>query len=209
MLHDVVSWLANAVDALGYTGVTLLMFLESSFFPFPSEVVVPPAGYLAAQGKMHLGLVVLAGTAGSLGGALFNYWLSLRLGRAFLFRYGRYLFISHKSLTRAEAFFTRHGHISTFIGRLVPGVRQYISLPAGIARMPLFLFCCCTSLGAGIWVVILALAGYWVGGDPQAATAWLHSATLWALAASGGLVLLYILYTRRKRRIARRQEVKE
>ncbi len=126
------------------------MFLESSFFPFPSEVVIPPAGYLAARGEMDLAMVILMGILGSLLGALFNYWLSLKFGRPFFERYGRYLWISKRSLDRAERFFDEHGHITTFVGRLLPGIRQYISLPAGVARMNLFLFCLFTGLGASI-----------------------------------------------------------
>lgn len=174
MFHQIVSWIVDTVSLWGYPGIIILMFLESSFFPFPSEVVIPPAGYLAAQGEMSLGLVICAGVAGSLLGAFFNYWLAVKWGRPFFERYGRYLLISHASLERADRFFARHGHISTFVGRLLPGIRQYISLPAGLARMNLALFAIFTALGAGIWVVILALVGYFIGNNQALIGQYLH-----------------------------------
>ncbi|MEJ2700417.1 MAG: DedA family protein, partial [Desulfuromonadales bacterium] len=149
MFHQVISWIVDTVSLWGYPGIVVMMFLESSFFPFPSEVVIVPAGYLASQGEMSLGLVILSGIAGSLLGALFNYWLAVRWGRPFFERYGRYFLVSPAALDRADRYFARHGHISTFVGRLLPGIRQYISLPAGLTRMNLALFAVFTALGAG------------------------------------------------------------
>jgi len=182
MLAEVISWLVATIGRLGYAGIMALMFLESSFFPFPSEVVIPPAGYLASKGRMEMALVIASGTAGSLLGALFNYWVALRLGRPFLQRYGSYFLIRGSALERADRFFQRHGHISTFVGRLLPGIRQYISLPAGLARMDLWVFSLCTSLGAGLWVTVLALVGYWVGEREELLHRYLKEATLAAVA---------------------------
>ncbi len=167
ILHRVVAFIVATVGKLGYTGIVVMMFLESSFFPFPSEVVIPPAGYLASRGQMNLGWVIAAGVAGSLLGALFNYWLAVVLGRPVLLRYGRYVGLTPKAMDRVERFFQTHGEISTFVGRLVPGIRQYISFPAGLARMPLVPFAVYTALGAGIWVVILAAIGYVVGNNRE------------------------------------------
>ena len=200
MLEDAVAWLVQTIGQWGYTGIVVLMFLESSFFPFPSEVVVPPAGYLASQQAMDLWLVVAAGTVGSLLGALFNYWLALHLGRPFFLRFGKYLFVSQHSLERAEAFFDRHGHISTFVARLLPGVRQYISLPAGLARMNLPLFSFFTSLGAGIWVLILALLGYLFGKNQELLHSKLHEILLLLLPCLLILIGLYIWLHRRRSR---------
>jgi membrane protein DedA with SNARE-associated domain len=163
LLHDVVNFIVQTVGDLGYAGIFVMMFLESSFFPFPSEVVMIPAGYLAAQGKMSLFIAIFAGIAGSLAGALFNYFLALKFGRAFIAKYGKYVLLKEESLEKIEAFFEKHGHISTFSGRLIPAVRQYISFPAGLAKMNLLLFSLYTSIGAGIWVAILALLGYFIG----------------------------------------------
>ncbi len=193
----VIAWIVDTVGQWGYPGIVLLMFLESSFFPFPSEVVVVPAGYLAARGEMALSLVIAAGIAGSLGGALFNYWLAVRWGRPLFERYGRYFLVNPKHLTQAERFFARHGHISTFIGRLLPGIRQYISLPAGLARMDLGLFSLFTALGAGIWVVILALLGYFIGNNQELLRQWLREITAGLAAAC---LLIAAIYIWRKRK---------
>ncbi len=167
MLTDVVNFIVDTVGALGYVGIFLMMFLESSFFPFPSEVVMIPAGYLAYKGEMNIYIVLFMGILGSLAGALFNYFLAIKLGRKFLIKYGKYFFIKEETITKMENFFKNHGHISTFSGRLIPAVRQYISFPAGLARMNLVTFSIYTSLGAGIWVIILTLLGYFIGGNEE------------------------------------------
>ena len=197
MLAHVVSWLVATIGHWGYGGIVVLMFLESSFFPFPSEVVVPPAGYLASRGEMSLLLVIASGIAGSLLGALFNYWLAMAVGRPFLERHGRWFLVTPAALERADRFFAEHGHISTFIGRLVPGVRQYISLPAGLTRMDLFLFSLFTGLGAGIWVVVLALAGYLFGANQEYLAAHLHQAAIAALLFCAVVTAAYVIVRRR------------
>lgn len=167
MLTDIVNFVVDTVGALGYVGIFLMMFLESSFFPFPSEVVMVPAGYLAYKGEMNIYLVVIFGILGSLAGALFNYFLAIKLGRKFLVKYGKYFFIKEETIIKMENFFKDHGHISTFSGRLIPAVRQYISFPAGLAKMNIYTFSFYTSLGAGIWVIILTLLGYFIGGNEE------------------------------------------
>lgn len=162
-MNEIIHFIVDTVGALGYVGIFLMMFLESSFFPFPSEVVMIPAGYLAYKGSMNMGLALFCGAAGSLAGAVFNYVLALYFGRAFIVRFGKYVFFSEQSMQKMEHYFSRHGEISTFLGRLIPGVRQYISLPAGLARMNLWKFSIYTTLGALIWITILAIFGYYVG----------------------------------------------
>jgi membrane protein DedA with SNARE-associated domain len=191
LLHQIISWLVHTVGQWGYPGIIALMFLESSFFPFPSEVVVPPAAYLAANGDMSIGMVILCGTLGSLLGAIFNYWLALKYGRPFFEKYGRYLLVSHGSLKKAERFFDRHGHISMFIGRLLPGIRQYISLPAGLARMNFLIFCASTALGAGIWVLVLAGVGYWFGRNEALVLQHLHWITVALIFVCAALIFVY------------------
>ncbi|KRT35067.1 DedA family protein [Acetomicrobium hydrogeniformans] len=198
MLEAIVIFLVNTIGRLGYVGIMALMFLESSFFPFPSEVVVPPAGFLAAEGKMSLPVVIFCGVAGSLLGAIFNYYLALKLGRYFLIKYGKYFFISEKSLNKAENFFKKHGAVSTFVGRLLPGIRQYISLPAGIARMRLDLFSLYTSLGAGIWVVVLALLGYYIGNNRERLQETLHSISVALFFLCVTIIAIYVLWYRSK-----------
>ncbi|MDN5096344.1 DedA family protein [Aliarcobacter butzleri] len=174
MLSSIINFIVETVSSLGYFGIFIMMFLESSFFPFPSEVVMIPAGYLASKGEMNIYLVLLFGILGSLAGALFNYYFAIKLGRAFLLRYGKYILISEETILKMEEFFKNHGHISTFSGRLIPGVRQYISLPAGLARMNIFVFSLYTSLGAGIWVLILTILGYFLGNNQSLVKEYLH-----------------------------------
>ncbi len=200
IISALTSWLVDTIGSMGYTGIISLMFLESSFFPFPSEVVMPPAGYLAWKGEMSLSLVLISGIAGSLLGALFNYWLAVKLGRPFLLKYGKYFFISPESIDKADKFFSKHGHVSTLVGRLLPVIRQYISLPAGIARMPMKTFMLFTTIGAGAWVVVLTFAGYLLGEHQDMLKEYLHVITL----ACVGLAVIiaggYILYIRRRRK---------
>ncbi len=194
-MEYIVAWLVDTIGRLGYLGIIALMFLESSFFPFPSEVVVPPAGYLAYRGDMELWLVIVCGILGSLLGALFNYFLALWLGRPLLVRYGKYLFLPEERFLKVDAFFSRHGEISTFVCRLIPGIRQYISFPAGLARMNLWKFCLYTSLGAAIWVVVLASIGYFVGNNMDLVKQYSRQATIALLACIAIIVFIYVKRT--------------
>lgn len=186
-----------------YFGVFFLMTIESSFIPFPSEIVVPPAGYLASKGKMNLLGVILAGTLGSLAGALINYYLALKLGRPmvikFLRRYGKYVLLTEASLYRVEKFWGEHGPFGTFVGRLLPGIRQVISIPAGFAKMGLTLFCIYTSLGAGIWCTFLALCGYFFGKNEELLKKSLSEGSYISIGLVLVLTVIYIFYKRYKR----------
>ncbi|MCC8108226.1 MAG: DedA family protein [Planctomycetes bacterium] len=185
-------WLANTVLNLGYPGIVFLMAVESSLVPFPSELVMPPAGYLIHEGQMSWLPVILAGTAGSLLGALFNYFLALRFGRPFLLRFGKYVFLKPEHLERTERFFASHGEITTFVGRLIPVIRQLISLPAGISRMPLGRFCFFTTFGAALWITILTVIGWLVGQNQDLLHEHMRNATLWVIGGAGLVVILYI-----------------
>ena len=200
MLKAATAWLVDTIGRMGYAGIAALMFLESSFFPFPSEVVMPPAGYLAWKGEMSLWAAVAAGIVGSVLGAVFNYWVAARWGRPFLMRYGRYFFVSPESVEKADAFFAQHGHVSTLVGRLLPVIRQYISLPAGIARMPLGVFTIFTALGAGVWVVVLAFLGYLLGEHQELLARYLHVITLGCVGAAALIAGGYWLLLRRSAR---------
>jgi membrane protein DedA with SNARE-associated domain len=164
LFHSLFDWyMAN----LNYFTVALLMAIESTFLPLPSEVVVPFAAYKAAQGDLNVIIVVLFGTIGALGGSLINYSLAYYLGRPLVYRFadsgiGRLFLLSKDKVEHAENFFIRNGRTSTFIGRLVPGVRHLISIPAGLAKMNLRDFMLYTFVGAGIWNIILAIIGYYL-----------------------------------------------
>ena len=192
MLGELISWIVQTVADLGYIGIFVMMLLESSFFPFPSEVAMIPAGYLASKGEMNIYLVVIAGILGSLAGAVFNYWLALKFGRVFVLKFGKYFFFKEETLIKMETYFAQHGEISTFVGRLVPVVRQYISLPAGLSRMNLPKFAFYTSLGAGIWVIILTLLGYFIGDNELLVKEYLRSIIVGVLLVLIGIVFIYI-----------------
>ena len=152
-----------------YLMVLGLMIVESSFIPFPSEVIVPPAAYLAATShEVNIVVVVILATLGALIGALVNYGLSLWIGRPIVYRFadsrfGHACLINREKVEHAERYFDNHGAVSTFIGRLVSAVRQLISIPAGLSRMNIFKFMLYTSLGAGVWNIVLAILGWWLG----------------------------------------------
>lgn len=150
------------------------MTLESCFIPFPSEIVMIPAGYLAHKAELNLYLCIFCGVLGSVLGALINYYLCFFLGRALVIKWGKYLGISEAKFAKFESFFNKHGEFSTFICRLIPGIRQYISLPAGLARMKLWLFVIFTALGSFVWVSILVLLGYFIGENEDLIKKYLH-----------------------------------
>ena len=178
MLNEIVNSIVSTVGDLGYIGIIIMMFLESSFFPFPSEVVMIPAGYLSSIGEMNIYIAICSGIFGAVLGALFNYYLAMKLGREVILKYGKYFFMNEKKLLTIEIFFEKYGRISTFTGRLIPGIRQYISLPAGLGKMNIKLFTFYTALGAGLWVIVLALLGYFIGKNQELVQQYLHIITL-------------------------------
>ena len=162
-----VQFIQWCLDHLNYWTITLLMAIESSFIPFPSEVVVPPAAYKAAAGDLNIWLVIFFATLGAVFGALINYYLALWLGKPIVYkfansRFGHMCLINQEKVETAEKFFNKHGVIATFIGRLVTVVRQLISIPAGLAKMNIGKFILYTALGAGIWNAVLAALGWYL-----------------------------------------------
>ena len=173
MLETIASHL-DSIAALaptwGLIFIFVFMAIESSFVPFPSEVVMIPAGFLAARGEMGVGsplvavwVAIAVGVLGSLAGAFINYYLALWVGKPFLEKYGKWFFLKPAALERACEIFNRYGAATTFVCRMVPAIRQLISIPAGIARMPIGSFTLFTGLGAGVWTAILAFVGYGLG----------------------------------------------
>ncbi|HLZ46007.1 MAG TPA: DedA family protein [Gemmatimonadales bacterium] len=163
MVERFIDWLLQTLLHIGYPGIIALMALESSILPVPSELVMPPAGYWAAKGQMSFPVALVCGIAGSIIGALANYYGAQLIGRPLIQRYGKYVLLSEKNLLRSEQFFAQHGEISTLIGRLFPVIRHLISIPAGLHRMPLPKFILYTAIGAGTWCAILTGIGYFLG----------------------------------------------
>lgn len=187
-VQSVVTWYMSHVN---YATITLLMTIESSFIPFPSEVVIPPAAFRAQQGDLNIYLVVLFGTLGSMLGALFNYYFSLLLGRKVIYyladtKLAHLLMINRTKIEQSEAYFVKYGNVSTLIGRLVPAIRQLISIPAGLAKMPMGSFLLYTFIGSVAWNIVLAVLGYIVGENQSLFT-------LYYKEISYGVVALVIL----------------
>lgn len=201
-MHEIVNAIVEIVGQMGYIGIFIMMFLESTFFPFPSEVAMIPAGYLASQGGMSLYLAILVGVSGSLAGALFNYYLAKHYGRKAVIRFGRYFFFDEAKLEKMERFFYKHGSFSTLTSRLIPGVRQFISLPAGLSKMPLSPFVIYTTIGAGIWVTVLALLGFVIGQNQELIQEYLHQIILITL---GVIALSTVFYIWIQKRLANKK----
>lgn len=208
MIESIVQTLLDFSSSLGYWGVFLLMTIESSFVPFPSEIVIPPAAYLAFKGEMSIVLVVVFGILGSLLGASVNYFIARSLGRLLVHelvehKMAKYLLLSKRKIERAEKYFLEYGGVSTFIGRLFPAVRQLISLPAGFVKMPFSSFLFYTGLGAGIWVTILAAAGYYFGEHQERLMGYLGSfkGYLYVILGLAVFVVIILLIRRKKKRI--------
>jgi membrane protein DedA with SNARE-associated domain len=187
-----INWLLNTMNAMGYPGIFILMAMESSVIPVPSELVMPPAGYLAQQGSMNIWLAILMGTAGSLVGAYANYFTAHYLGRPLVLKYGKYVWITEEKFVKVEGFFLRHGEISTFIGRLLPVIRHLISIPAGIAGMNHLRFSMYTLIGAGLWCTILAWIGFFIGKEQALIVKYSHQAVIGVVVFSLLLIAVYI-----------------
>lgn len=171
MMHSL-DLLIQFSNSIGYLGIIFLMTIESSFIPLPSEVVIPPAAFLAAQGQLNIFLVVISGIIGSILGALINYFLALTLGRKIIFnlaefKIAKFFLINKSKIEYAENYFLSYSNLSTFLGRLVPAVRHLISIPAGFSRMKMSNFIFFTFLGSSLWVIILAILGYAFGANTE------------------------------------------
>ena len=207
LLQKVEQWYS---DNMNYTTIALLMTIESSFIPFPSEIVVPPAAYIASQPDSHLNiyLVVLFATIGAVIGALINYFLAIYLGRPIVYKFadsrmGHFLLLSKDKILKAEVYFNRRGKISTFVGRLIPGIRQLISIPAGLARMNIPSFLLFTFIGAGIWNAVLAFVGYIAHGQQDLINRYSHELSYVFL----GLIALFIAYVVIKQLVKKNRKV--
>ncbi len=197
MIAEMAQWMVDTIFQFGYAGIFVLMAVESSFIPFPSEVVLIPAGYLASKGEMHLAMIFAMALLGSLVGAFINYFGAMFIGRRVLEKYGKYVLIKPETLDKMDRYFEKHGHISTFTGRLIPGIRQLISIPAGIAKMDFKVFTFYTSLGAGLWAAILIVLGYVIGDNETLIKEYLTQITIVAVVGVVALLLIYFYIQKR------------
>jgi membrane protein DedA with SNARE-associated domain len=190
-------YLVLLVDKIGYLGIFIGMFLESTFVPIPSEIIMLPAGIAASAGKFNIYLVIFIGVVGNLFGAIFNYYLAIYCGRPIILKIGKYFFMKEKTIIAIEKFFNEHGSFSTFTGRLIPGVRHYISIPAGIARMNFKKFCFYTFSGSAIWVTVLTYLGFFIGENQDQIKELLHLIIIICLIICLALVLGYMRYLKK------------
>ena len=201
-----INWVLSITAGLGYVGVFVLMAVESSFLPFPSELAIPPAAWLASQGKMNIFLIITLGTLGSVLGAIVNYFLALWLGRPAVYKlmdtkFAKLLHLNSHDLERAENKFLKNANSATFICRLIPVIRQLISIPAGFTKMPFLPFIFLTALGSLIWVSILAALGYTLGANQHLLSQY-YSEIQWALLILGVLWVSHFFYKKRQKKRA-------
>lgn len=187
------SWITSTIESLGYAGVVLLMFLENLFPPIPSEVVMPLSGYTAAQGQLSIVGVIVAGTFGSVLGALFWFYIARWLGedrlKGWTRRYGRWITLGPKDVDKADDWFDRYGGWVVFFGRLIPTVRTLVAIPAGLFEMNLWLYLVLTTVGSAIWTAALALVGWWLGSNWDTVGSYIDPVTYAIMAA---IVVLYV-----------------
>lgn len=206
LIHEWIEWLVHLIVDWGYPGIFVLMMLESTFVPVPSELVMPPAGYAAAMGHMNGFIAVLMGTLGSMAGASINYGLAVLLGRPFLVKYGKYVLCPPHKFEKMEKFFLKHGEFGTFTGRLILGVRHFISFPAGLARMKMSHFLGYTAAGSAIWCAILTAIGWYIGKQSvgktqeELAAMYVSYGKMAAYAAAVACILLIAGYVWRQKR---------
>ncbi len=197
IIHSTTEFLIEIINQIGYFGIFLGMFLESTLVPIPSELIMIPAGMAASKGLMNIYAVTIVGILGNVAGAVFSYYLALSIGRKLLLKLGKYFFVKEQTIIKIEKFFEKHGPISVFIGRLLPGFRHFISLPAGIAKMDLKAFYFYTSTGSTIWTSILAALGFFIGENQDLITKNLHNIILSCVICSAVILALYFIKKRK------------
>ena len=202
MLTGIINFFMTIFGRMTYINIIILMAIESSFIPFPSEIVIPPAAVLASQGRLNIFLVVLAGVFGSLIGAMFNYYFAYFLGRPVIYKFvnsklGKLFLLNEHSVKKSEEYFNKNGSISTLIGRLIPGIRQLISLPAGLAKMNIWSFLFFTFLGSLLWNSILGALGYFIGTNKELLAKYYKEISI-ILLILGTITLAIILFIKNK-----------
>jgi membrane protein DedA with SNARE-associated domain len=186
------TWIMGVISSMGYSGIVLLMGIESACIPLPSEIIMPFAGFLVFKGEMTLWGVAMAGAIGCVVGSIPAYYLGMYGGRPLVEKYGKWVLISHKDLNWADKAFEKHGEIIIFIGRLLPAVRTFIAFPAGVARMNMTKFILYTFVGSLIWCYLLALAGFKMGENWESLKVYFHEFH-YVIAAAGAVFVVWYL----------------
>ena len=198
MIEQTITWLVEFVHSLGYLGLFVATFLESTFVPLPSEVTMVPAGYLVQQGIWNLWITLFLAISGTILGSMTNYYIAYYLGRRFFLKFGKYIHFNEHRMSQLDNYFVSHGEISIFTARLIPGVRHVISFPAGLAKMHLKKFVLLTGLGGGLWMTVLLFLGYTIGGNKALVKQYVPYIALSAITLVCVLVAVYVARHRRK-----------
>lgn len=201
-MYDLFIQIVQFVESLGYLGVFIMTFIESTFIPIPAEITLIPAGYLVQQGHMHGIFVLIISTLGTLAGSLTNYYIARHWGRKLFISKGKYFFMNSSKLEKMEQFFLNHGAISVFTGRFLPGIKHFISFPAGIARMNLRSFCLYTSAGGAIWCFVLIALGYIIGENESMIKKYLKQANFVFIT----IVIIMIVYYVWRKNLAKQKQ---
>ena len=204
-LAHAAQWVVEFVHSLGYLGLFIATFLESTFVPIPSAATMIPAGYLVHEGHWNLWIVWFIAITGTISGSLANYAIAYYLGRPFLARYGNYMLFGPEKQAKLDEYFLRHGEISIFTARLLPGVRHIISFPAGLARMHVGKFCLLTGAGGGLWMTTLMMIGYTMGDNKELVKQYMPYITAMFVVAVVVMVSLYIV--RYRSRLEKKHEL--
>ena len=197
MLSNIIDYIVNLVESLGYIGIFLMTVIEGTLIPIPNEITMIPAGYLVATGKMNMFGVLAAGIFGNLVGGWISYYIAYRYGRSLMKKFGKYVFFSEAKLARVEKYFAEHGPISIALGRITPGLKHFISFPAGLAKMDLKLFSIFTIIGGGVWLTMLVMIGYLIGDNEAVIGSYLQQMQWFII---GGIILIITLYIWWKKR---------
>ena len=204
-LNALIDWYKHSLESGGYPLIVLLMFMESTFLPLPSELIIPPAAYLAyTKGNMSLTGIVLAGTLGSWLGATAMYWVSRTAGRPLVLKFGKYFLISPAKVEKAERWAAAYGNFGIFASRLLPVVRHLIGIPAGIVQMNYARFSLYTVIGSGLWCTVLCWLGIKAGQDESLMRGELHSITLWGVGVLAVLGVIYYFFVHRQMQAAKK-----
>jgi membrane protein DedA with SNARE-associated domain len=195
---SIIHLLISSISQIGYLGIFIGMFIESTLIPIPSELILIPAGIAASQNIMDIYVIIIVGVLGNLSGAVFSYYLAASIGRRILFHIGKYFFIKPTTIIKVEEFFNNHGPISVFIGRLIPGIRHFISLPAGVAKMNIKSFCFYTMAGSAIWATILSFLGFLIGQNQGLIKKHLSEIAVGCTLTCALIVITYISYKNKK-----------
>lgn len=199
MIETIIDFIIHFVESLGYFGIFIMTVVEGTLIPIPNEITMIPAGYLVATGKMHMFGVLAAGILGNLVGGLITYYIAYHYGRTLITKFGRYVGFSEDKLHKVEAYFESHGPISIALGRIMPGLKHFISFPAGLAKMDLKLFSVFTVIGGGLWLVMLVLLGYFIGDNEAAVGPYLKKMQWFIIGGIAFVVILYSFLNKRKK----------